>query len=219
MTGWTSSSFTAFPIGRSLASAEIRAPVLAQVPCVTFQRHALGTHPGLDPGPNPGRLAPVQRRCEGIFLLANLGEVHLGGIEDGRLAHLFEVAFLGQFLELDGRDVVMARGIPVCELGDVRFSGRIPANEALQRIAQQWRRLEELDRDTDCSLRARLLRPDGVNDLRLQNDRVAAEAELELDLGQLTHLELLGRADEGTPIDDVPLVFLSEFGGVCERKA
>jgi hypothetical protein len=60
---------------------------------------------------------------------------------------------------------------------------------------------------------------DGVDDLRFQHHRFATEAEVELDLDHLAHLELLRGADEGATTHDVALVLLSEDGGIGKGKA
>ena len=56
-----------------------------------------------------------------------------------------------------------------------------------------------------------------MNDLRLEHHRLTAEAELDLD--QVARLELLLGGNEGSPIDDIPLVLLSKYGGFFERNA
>ena len=40
-----------------------------------------------------------------------------------------------------------------------------------------------------------------------------------LGFDQVAYLERLPRANEGASIDNVPLVLLSEYAGICKRKA
>jgi len=197
----------------------------AQVARASLQRDGLGVDSGLHPSLYPGSPAPL--RHDGSSLgVDTRGGVRDEPVRDIRLVGPVGAPVLEQVLEVRPGDVLFTEQISPVELGEIFVRARLDwihalvlRDELLQPFAKRLRRLEKLHRDAGRGLRACLLCAGDVNDLRLQHHRLAAEAELQLDLDQVAWRELLSGADEGASVDDVLLELLPEFDRFIEGSA